>query len=404
MHDMHLFARRRSSISIGKIDRVRGQLSVSKDARWRLSIPAERLSRIVSEPKTPRLWDSPGARKLRAQPTFEIRGAQSRILGACVPLSPFVPRPFVGSFVGFVRSLRSRSAPVVEVDAKVGVLSREKGVSRAPVSPPSSPGPPSDPEFPPRAHALPAARGWRSRVVRSRPASFASEHVWLRARFEEQSQKYQYCNSPNSTKFVLEEERNKEREAHRMFPCRSPPGTSQWLRVHGDYRLPSVFKRLRVESLITPISEKRPRCLLPSTVHLTVTVDESLASRSINRDFVIAGNSSRRVFPPGARGNSAGYPWHYDGTREVVPVVRGWPRGMSSWHVTPWPWLAQLQRPPRRGSSSGARINESRQHEPVLQSAGDRVPPAAAGAGQARLCDPICALLASAGRDSPYPD
>lgn len=48
----------------------------------------------------------------------------------------------LGSFVGFVLALSARSAPVVEVDPKVGVLSREKGVSRAPVSPPSS-GPPA---------------------------------------------------------------------------------------------------------------------------------------------------------------------------------------------------------------------------------------------------------------------
>lgn len=189
-----------------------------------------------------------------------------------------------------------------------------------------------------------------------------------------------------------------------MFPCRSPPGISQWQRVHGDYRLPSVFKRLRVESLIAPFSlEKHPHLLL-SRIHLAVTVNESLPSRSIDRDIVVARNSSWRVPPPGAKGNSAGYPWHYDGTREVVPVVRGWPRGMSSWHVTPWPWLAQLQRPPWRGSSSGARIHERKHERPVLQSARDRVSPAAAGAGQARLCDPICALLAGTGRDSPYPD
>lgn len=51
----------------------------------------------------------------------------AEILGGCVPLSPFVPRPFVR----WVRSLSHRSAPVVEVDAKVGVLSREKGVPGA---------------------------------------------------------------------------------------------------------------------------------------------------------------------------------------------------------------------------------------------------------------------------------
>lgn len=33
-----------------------------------------------------------------------------------------------------------------------------------------------------------------------------------------------------------------------------------------------------------------------------------------------------------------------------------WPVGMSSWHVTPWPWLSRLQRPPWRDSPPGARI------------------------------------------------
>lgn len=139
------------------------KLSVSKDARcWRWR-RLDSLRDALTEPSPNRkhlsFETALGHVNCARRPRLKFVARSGGSSGACVPLSPFVPRPFVGSFVGFVRSLRSRSAPVVEVDAKVGVLSREKGVSRAPVSPPSSPGPPSDPEFPPRAHALPAARG-----------------------------------------------------------------------------------------------------------------------------------------------------------------------------------------------------------------------------------------------------
>lgn len=191
----------RSSISIGKIDQCQEVNSCQRTHDAGDGGVSVSSRDVLAESKTPLLWDSPGARKLRAQPGLKFVARSGGSSGAYVPLSPFVPRPFVGSFVGFVRSLRSRSAPVVEVDAKVGVLSREKGVSRAPVSPPSSPGSPSDPEFPPRAHALPAARGWRSRVVRSRPALFASEHVGLNARFKEDK---------IESKFVPEEEGERE--------------------------------------------------------------------------------------------------------------------------------------------------------------------------------------------------
>lgn len=163
-----------------------------------------------------------------------------------------------------------------------------------------------------------------------------------------------------------------------MFLCRNSQGISQ-RRVHEDYRLPSVFKRLRVESLIVPSS------------YLTVHLSSSYSFRIVR----LIDPSSIHHRP--AELEFASFPLSPKvGTKENrceisltlwrdAQEAAGSPRlaGMSSWHVTPWPWLAQLQRPPWRGSSSGARIHKRKyQFRPSLQSSRDRVSPAAAGAGQ----------------------
>ncbi|CAL1674616.1 unnamed protein product [Lasius platythorax] len=95
-----------------------------------------------------------------------------------------------------------------------------------------------------------------------------------------------------------------------MFLCRNPPGISQWQRVHEDYRLPSVFKRLRVESLITRILAGEA-FFLSNGASLIVTVRDSPPSRLIDHRYIIvARNSSSRgsssVVPINAKeGNSA---------------------------------------------------------------------------------------------------
>lgn len=83
----------------------------------------------------------------------------AEILGGCVPLSPFVLRPFVR----WVRSLSHCSAPVVEVDAKVGVLSREKGVPGACLA--------ALPVLPVIPNFLASTRACRSRMTLPSPVS-----------------------------------------------------------------------------------------------------------------------------------------------------------------------------------------------------------------------------------------
>lgn len=103
-------------------------------------------------------WDSPEAGGLRAQPGLKFVARRG---------DPWGLRSSLAFRSTSVRSLGSfalaRSAPVVEVDAKVGV-SREKGVSGACLA--ALPVLPVIPNF---LASTRASRGWRSRV-RSRPS------------------------------------------------------------------------------------------------------------------------------------------------------------------------------------------------------------------------------------------